>query len=145
MRVYILHSTSSYLAHNIMCTHVLTLVSCPDYVPVQSLCQQSKTRIYIADPGSASDATPVHNIFCRFIPLFSTSTVRSSFTSKNLNKDQKTEQVFFCLFVQVLQSGDIHELCGGRFCAGNPQALVKVTSTRSGFPWIDSRDSSTIL
>ena len=69
---------------------------------------------------------PVHAIFAAvfyifFLPVLS----RSPFTSRTPNKDQKTEQLFYFLLVQVPSPGDIHELRGKRFCACYSQALTK--------------------
>ena len=65
--------------------------------------------------------------FCRFLSIFLTW---SSFTSRTPNKDQKTEQLFYVLLVQVPSPGDIHELRGKCFCACYSQALTKSTSCK---------------
>ena len=63
---------------------------------------------------------------CCFLSIFLSVLSRPSFTFRTPNKDQKIEQLFYFLLVQVLQPGDIHELHGNRFCACCLQALTKV-------------------
>jgi hypothetical protein len=58
----------------------------------------------VAYPGSAPGGTfqCMHAILAVFYPFFLLVLSRPSFTSRTLNKDQKTEQLFYFLRVQVL-------------------------------------------
>ena len=68
----------------------------------------------------------MHAIFAIFIYFF---IPRPSFTARTPNKDQKIEQLFYCLMVQVLSPGDIHKLRGERFvhaiCKRSQKCLVQ--------------------
>ena len=114
----------TYTCSRQLCIHCK---SCLDF-GILVVTPVAKTPAYVADPGSASNATLVHQI----LPLYSCflrALYWSSFTSKTANKDQKVEQLF-CLY--SFKSGDMHELCGGQIGACNLQALIKVTCTKSG-------------
>ena len=57
----------------------------------------------VADPGSASGATfQCMQFFTVFIYFFIPVLSTPSFTSRTPNKDQKIEQLFYLLLVQVL-------------------------------------------
>ena len=96
---------------------------------------------------------PVHAIFAVFYLFFLPVLSRSSFTSRTPNKDQKTEQLFYFLLVQVPSPGDIHELRGKRFCACYSQALTKSASRKKwhvlvpldGFPWFKHHSIALLL
>ena len=96
---------------------------------------------------------PVHAIFAIFHLFFLLVLSRPSFTSRTPNKDQKTEQFFYVLLVQVIYPGDIHELCGNRFCACYSQALTKSASCKKeyvlvpleGFPWFKHHSIALVL
>ena len=64
----------------------------------QSLCQRSKTHTSLTDPGGCIwGHIPMHASFAVLLPVLS----RLSFTSKTPDKDQKIEQLFYFLLVQV--------------------------------------------
>ena len=71
--------------------------------------------------------------FCHFLSIFLLVLSRPSFTSRTPNKDQKTEQLFYFLLVQVPYPGDIHELRSKRFCACYLQVLTKSASRKKWY------------
>ena len=96
---------------------------------------------------------PVHAIFAVFYLFFLPFLSRSPFTSRTPNKDQKTEQLFYFLLVQFPSPGDIHELCGKRFCACYSQVLTKSASRKKwgiqvsldGFPCFKHHSIALVL
>ena len=114
---YILHGTY---------TGISDLVT-PCDIPDQPLSQRSNCCI---SRKCIRCHIQVHAIFAVFYPFFLPVLSRSSFTSRTPNKDQKTEQLFYFLLVQVSSPRDIHELRGKRFCACYSKALTKSASRK---------------
>ena len=83
---------------------------------------------------------PVHAIFAIFIYFFIPVLSRSCSTSRTLDKDQKIEQLFYFLLVQVPKPGDIHEHCSEHFVHAIRKRLKKCLEqkvARFGSPgWI---------
>ena len=102
-----------------------TVITLTQLLSQQSNCCRSRKGIRWHIPVNAIFAI----LYLFFIPVLS----RPLFTFRTPNKDQKTEQLFYFLFIHVIQPRDIHELRGDCLCVCHLQALTKSASCKKWY------------